>query len=72
MKTGGIVISIIGVALFAWHLIRLSSDPDYIGYASHRVMSVNGVFVLFFGMTLFFIGRWRETRKISPPAPRDE
>ena len=35
MKTGGIVISAIGLALFAWHLIRVTSNPDYIGYASH-------------------------------------
>ena len=43
MKTGGIAISIIGIALFAWHLIRVSSNPHYIGYASHQVMSINGV-----------------------------
>ncbi len=67
MKTGGIVISIIGVVLFAWHLIRVSSDPDYIGYASHQVMSVNGVLVFVFGLTLYFMGRWRKNRKMGPP-----
>ncbi|MBK8302714.1 MAG: hypothetical protein IPK98_04645 [Chloracidobacterium sp.] len=63
MKTGGIAISIIGIALFAWHLIRVSSNPDYIGYASHQVMSVNGGLVLVFGVTLYFIGRWRKKRE---------
>ncbi len=72
MKTGGIVISVIGIALFAWHLIRVSSNPDYIGYASHQVMSVNGVIVLVFGVTLYFIGRWRKTRKGRPMGRRDE
>ncbi len=71
MKTGGIVISAIGIALFAWHLIRVSSNPDYIGYASHQVMSVNGVLVLVFGVTLYFIGRWRNKRKRSPAGRRD-
>lgn len=63
MKIGGIVISIIGIALFAWHLIRVSSNPDYIGYASHQVMSVNGLIVFLFGMALYFMGRWRDKRK---------
>jgi hypothetical protein len=63
MKIGGIVISIIGIALFAWHLIRVSSNPDYIGYASHQVMSVNGVIVFLFGIALYFMGRWRDKRK---------
>ena len=72
MKSGGIVISVIGIALFAWHLIRVSSNPDYIGYASHQVMSVNGVLVLVFGVTLYFIGRWRKKRKGSPAERRDE
>ena len=63
MKTGGIVISVIGIALFSWHLIRVSSDPDYIGYASHQVMSVNGVIVMVFGMVLDLMGTWRNERK---------
>lgn len=71
MKTGGIVISVIGIALFAWHLIRVSSNPDYIGYASHQVMSVNGVIVLVFGVTLYFMGRWRKNRKGRPTERRD-
>ena len=72
MKTGGIVISAIGLALFAWHLIRVTSNPDYIGYASHQVMSVNGVLVFVFGLTLYFMGRWRKNRKMGPPARRDD
>ena len=73
MKTGGIVISIIGIALFAWHLIRVSSNPHYIGYASHQVMSVNGVLVLVFGVTLYFIGRWRkEDARGNGPTGRRE
>jgi len=63
MKTGGLVIGVIGMALFAWHLIRVSSNPNYIGFASHQVMSVNGVLMLVFGAALYFVGRWRETRR---------
>ncbi len=66
MKTGGIVIGVIGIALFAWHLIKVSSNPDYVGYASHQVMSVNGVLVFIFGVALYFLGRWRKKRKGSP------
>lgn len=72
MKTGGIVISVIGIALFAWHVIRVSSNPDYIGYASHQVMSINGVLVLVFGVTLYFIGSWRNKRKGVSKRRRDE
>jgi hypothetical protein len=72
MKPGGIVISVIGIALFAWHLIRVSSNPHYIGYASHQVMSVNGVIVLVFGVTLYLMGRWREKRKGKSTGRRDE
>jgi len=72
MKIGGLVISVIGIALFAWHLIRVSSNPDYIGYASHQVMSINGVIVLVFGVSLYFMGRWRKKRRGSQTGSRDE
>lgn len=65
MKTGGIVLSVIGIALFTWHLIRVSSNPNYVGYASHQVMSVNGVIVFVFGVCLYFMGRWLDKRKAS-------
>ncbi len=63
MKTGGMVISVVGIALFIWHLIRVRYYPDYVGYASHQVMSVDGLIVFVFGLALYFIGRWREKRK---------
>ncbi len=72
MKTGGIVISVIGITLFAWHLIRVSSNPNYAGYASHQVMSVNGVIVFVFGVSLYFLGRWREKRKASSTGRKHE
>ncbi len=72
MKTWGIGISVIGIALFLWHLIRVSSNPDYVGYASHQVMSVDGVIVLVFGVSLYFIGRWRNKRKLTLAKLRDE
>ncbi|MFZ1700972.1 MAG: hypothetical protein WBO10_04445 [Pyrinomonadaceae bacterium] len=67
MKTGGIVISVIGIALFAWHLIRVSSNPDYIGYASHQVMSVNGVIVLVFGVTFILWADGGKNEMEDPP-----
>jgi hypothetical protein len=72
MKTGGIVISVIGIALFTWHLIRVSSNPNYVGYASHQVMSVNGVIVFVFGVCLYFMGRWRDKRKVSSTGRKHE
>ena len=72
MKTGGIVISVIGIALFAWHLIRVSSNPDYVGYASHQVMSVNGVIVVAFGVTLYFMGRLRKKRRGRATGPKNK
>ena len=72
MKTGGILIGVIGLALFAWHLFRVSSNPDYVGYASHRVMAVNSLIVLVFGVTIYFIGRWREKRKRTSTGLRDK
>lgn len=72
MKTGGIVLSVIGAALFAWHLIRVRFNPDYIGYASHQVMAVNSLVVLAFGVAIYLIGRRREKRKRTSSRPRHE
>lgn len=63
MKTGGILIAILGAALFAWHLVRVQINPDYEGYASHQVMAMNSLIVFVFGITLCFIGRWQKNRK---------
>lgn len=54
---------VIGIALFGWHLIRVNSNPNYVGYASHQVMSVNGVVVLAFGLALYFMGGRRNRTK---------
>ena len=63
MQAWGIVISVIGIGLFLWHLIRVQINPDYEGYASHQVMAMNGIVVLVFGIAIYFLGRWRKKRK---------
>lgn len=62
MRTGGIVIGIIGAVLFVWHVLRVTSQPDYEGYASHQVMSVNAAVLLIFGAVIYFMGTRRMKR----------
>ena len=62
MKIGGLISSIIGIGLFTWHLIRVRMNPDYEGYASHKVMAMNAVILIIFGAVLYFIGRWKGKR----------
>lgn len=72
MKTGGIIIGIIGVALFIWHVIRVMSNPDYVGYASHQVMSIDAVILIIFGTVLYFMGKRRTKPKRRSAAIRDQ
>ena len=71
MKTGGIIIGIIGATLFIWHLAKVASNPDYEGYASHQVMASNAVILLVFGTALYFMGK-RRTKHKRRAAVRDE
>lgn len=63
MKTGGIIIGIIGATLFVWHLIKVGFNPDYVGYASHQVMALNAVILIVFGTVIYFIGGRRLKHK---------
>lgn len=72
MKTGGIVISIIGVTLVVWHLIQVGFDPDYEGYASHQVMALNAVILIIFGTVIYFMGRRRFRDRRRSAAVRDQ
>ena len=57
MKTGGIVVGIIGVTLLIWHLVKVMSNPNYEGYASHQVMSVDAVILIIVGIGLYIFGK---------------
>ena len=70
MKTGGIIIGIIGATLFIWHLVKVVSNPDYEGYASHQVMALNAVILMIFGTVIYFMGRWRLKHKRRSAAVR--
>ena len=70
MKTGGIVVGIIGVSLFLWHLVR--SNPNYEGYASHQVMSIDAVILIIVGTFLYIIGKRRLKRKSPSVEIRDD
>ena len=72
MKTGGIMIGIIGATLFIWHLVKVVSNPDYEGYASHQVMAVNAVVLIIFGTVLYFMGKRRTKHKRRSAAVRDQ
>ena len=64
MKIGGIVIGIIGVMLFFWHLFRGEFDPNYhFGYASHQVMSVDSLILIAAGTVFYFWGKRRHIRR---------
>lgn len=69
MKTGGVIIGIIGAALFVWHLFKVVSNPDYEGYASHQVMAMNAMILVVVGTGFYFWGRWRSNR-YAKSAPR--
>ena len=62
-QTWGIVISVIGMGLFLWHLIRVQINPDYERYVSHKVMAMNGIVLLVFGIAIYFLGGGRKKRK---------
>ncbi len=65
MKNGGIVISIIGVTLFIWHLVKVRFNPDYEGYVSHQVMALNAVILIIVGVCLYALAKRRLQRKRS-------
>lgn len=71
MKTGGIFIALIGGALFIWHLAKVAANPDYEGYASHQVMSINAVVLVLFGAAIYFLGRRRIKGKRKSDAAQD-
>lgn len=72
MKTGGIIIGIIGATLFIWHLVKVVSNPIYEGYASHQVMSIDAVILIIFGTVLYFMGKRRTKPKRRSAAIRDQ
>ena len=72
MKTGGLIIGIIGATLFVWHLIKVGVNPDYEGYASHQVMALNAVILIIFGTVIYFMGRRRLKHKRRSAAVRDQ
>ena len=64
MKTGGIVIIIAGILLFAWHFFKGEFDPAYrSGYSSHQVMSVDSFILVIVGAVFYFWGRARSREK---------
>lgn len=71
MKTGGLIIGIIGATLFVWHLIKVGVNPDYEGYASHQVMALNAVILIIFGSALYFMGK-RSLKNKRSAAVRDQ
>lgn len=72
MRMGGIVIGIIGVTLFLWHLFRGETDADYhFGYASHQVMSVDSPILIVAGAVFYFWGRRRHIRRTAQEPDHD-
>ena len=66
MRIGGIVIGVIGILLFFWHLFRGEVDPDYhLGYASHQIMSVDSLILIGAGAVFYFWGRRRSSGRRS-------
>ena len=66
MKYVGIVIGVVGAALFAWHLSRVLVGADQgQGPYTHHIPSLIGGVLMFGGIWLYVVGRRRGSR---PPS----
>lgn len=68
MKLGGIIVGIIGAALFVWHLanVLFGMDRGTSDYTHHLLSLVGGV-LLFAGIWLYVTGRKRPHRTSGTP-----
>lgn len=63
MKLSGIVVALIGGALFAWHLMRVLTGNDTGSSPfTHHTMSLIGGILIFVGIWLYVIGKRRGRR----------
>lgn len=63
MKTGGIIIGLIGLILFIGHFVLARFFPEQFGYFSHQVRAVDGLIAMVFGGVIYFIGARRAKRR---------
>ena len=60
MKRSGIVVALIGGALFAWHLLKVLAGSDTGSRPfTHHTMSLIGGILMFVGIWLYVIGKRR-------------
>lgn len=60
MKVGGIIIALVGAALFVWHLAKVFEGTDTgAGVTTHHVVSLVGGVLMFAGIWLYVAGRKR-------------
>lgn len=64
MKIFGIIIGVIGAAMFVWHLVKvLFGLEEQTGVLSHHWLSLIGAVIMFVGIGLYAVGRERIARK---------
>ena len=58
MKLSGVMVALIGGALFAWHLMRIWTGNDTgTPPLTHHTMSLIGGILIFVGILLYVIGK---------------
>lgn len=68
MKTSGIIIALIGTALFLWHIRKVIEGTDYgTPPLTHHWISFIGGVLLFIGIWIYAVGRRRARRASGTP-----
>lgn len=68
MKLAGIIVVLVGTALFVWHLIKVLSGTDTGPPPfTHHVMSLIGGVLMFVGIWLYAAGKRRARQATDLP-----
>jgi UDP-N-acetylmuramyl pentapeptide phosphotransferase/UDP-N-acetylglucosamine-1-phosphate transferase len=68
MKLAGIIVGLVGAALFIWHLIKVLMGTDVgDGPYRHQVMSLIGGVLMFVGIWLYAAGKRRARQATDLP-----
>lgn len=58
MKTFGIIVGVLGAALFVWHLVKVFLDAEQeSGVFTHHWLSLIGGILMLAGIGIYIVGR---------------
>ncbi len=66
IKIIGILVGIIGLALFAWHQVKVAADAETShGFGTHHLWSLVGGLLMLAGTAIYIVGRGRRDNRKS-------